>query len=66
MTNYPTDRRVVFKFNEIWPTRNRWNYVLLTWPIFGWSLALSWIIKCKRPLRRPFSYALFMATVNNY
>ena len=26
-----TDRRVVFKFREIWPTGNRWNSVLLTW-----------------------------------
>ena len=25
-----TDRRVVFKFREIWPTENRWNRVLFT------------------------------------
>ena len=25
-----TDRRVVFKFREIWPTENRWNRALLT------------------------------------
>jgi len=26
-----SDRRVVFKFSEIWPTGNRWNRALLTW-----------------------------------
>ena len=33
-----TDRRVVFKFREIWPTENRWNRALITWQIkkFAW------------------------------
>ena len=26
-----TDRRVAFKFREIWPKGNRWNRALLTW-----------------------------------
>jgi len=26
-----SDRRVVFKFREIWPTENWWNRALLTW-----------------------------------
>jgi len=26
-----TDRRVVLKFREIWPTGNRWNGALFTW-----------------------------------
>jgi len=26
-----TDRRVVFKFREIWPTGNRWNRALFIW-----------------------------------
>jgi len=31
-----TDRRVVFKFREIWPTGSRWNRALLTWQKFPW------------------------------
>jgi len=28
-----TDRRVVFKFREIWPSGNLWNCALLTWQL---------------------------------
>jgi len=29
--HHDTDRHVVFKFREIWPTGNRWNRALLSW-----------------------------------
>ena len=35
-----TDRRVVIKFREIWPTGNRWNRALFTWHTkqnFAWT-----------------------------
>ena len=36
-----TDRRVMFKFREIWPTGNRWNRALFTWQKIRLALQLS-------------------------
>jgi len=36
-----TDRRVVFKFREIWPTKHLWNRALLTWQKTKFRLALQ-------------------------
>ena len=36
-----TDRHVVCKFREIWPTGSRWNRALLTWPKTSPALPLS-------------------------
>jgi len=37
-----TDRHVLFKFREIWPTGNRWNRALLTW-----QKKIAWISSCR-------------------
>jgi len=39
--HHNTDGRVVFKFHEIWLTRNQWNRALLTWRKTKFRLALQ-------------------------
>jgi len=39
-----TDRHVVFKFREIWPTRNRQDRALLTWQ--GKKQNFTWLSSC--------------------
>jgi len=45
-----TDRLVVFKFREVWPTGNRWNRALHTWQITTFRLApQQWLLSGFRP-----------------